>query len=191
MYSTKVTSPLVEQIMNQSHQLPEDSLVNSLHQATKSEKEKELTDTIEKHIAPRKIQRAIELAQEKGSSLWPTDLPLHELGLNLNKRGFHDAIKLYYDWPFDDIPSACVCDETLGHAMIFKRGGSFVIQRHNELRDLEADLLSIVCSDVEVEPILQDISGEQLNEGSNKLKMQDRTSTRAASGNPKARHFSM
>ena len=34
-------------------------------------------------------------------------------------------------------------------AMICKRGG-FVIQRHNESRDLEADLLSTVCSDVEV-----------------------------------------
>ena len=31
--SIKVTSPLVEQTMNQSHQLPDDSLVNSLHQA--------------------------------------------------------------------------------------------------------------------------------------------------------------
>ena len=53
------------------------------------------------------------------------------------------------------------------HAMICKRGG-FVSQRHNELRDLEANLLSIVCSDVEIEPILQDISGEQLERGSNR-----------------------
>ena len=51
--------------------------------------------------------------------------------------------------------------------MICKRGG-FVTQRHNELRDLEADLLSMVCSDVEIEPILQDISGEQLGRGSNR-----------------------
>lgn len=40
--------------------------------------------------------------------------------------------------------------------------------RHNELRDLEAELLNIVCSDVQVEPALQDISGEQLNGGSNR-----------------------
>ena len=53
--------------------------------------------------------------------------------------------------------------------MICKQGG-FVIQHHNELRDLEADLLSIVCSNVEVETILQDISSEQLNRGSNKAK---------------------
>ena len=171
--SIKVTSPLVEQIMNQSHQLPEDSLVNSLHQAAKSEKAKELTNIVDnlKQIVPRKTQRALDLAQEKGSSLWLTVLPLQELGFNLNKGEFRDAIKLRYDWPFDDIPSACVCGETftVDHAMICKRGG-FVIQRHNELRDLEADLLSIVCNDVEVEPILQDISGEQLNSGSNKAK---------------------
>ena len=52
--------------------------------------------------------------------------------------------------------------------MICKLGG-FVIQRHNELRDLEAELLSTVCSDVETEPALQDISGEQLNRGSNRV----------------------
>ena len=44
----------------------------------------------------------------------------------------------------------------------------FVTQRHNELRDLEADLLSMVCYDIEIEPILQDISGEQLGRGSNR-----------------------
>ena len=51
--------------------------------------------------------------------------------------------------------------------MICKLGG-FVIQRHNELRDLEAELLSTVCSDVETEPVLLEISGEQLRRGSNK-----------------------
>ena len=34
--------------------------------------------------------------------------------------------------------------------MICKRG-RFVIQRHKELRDLKAELLSTVCKDVEVE----------------------------------------
>ena len=40
-------------------------------------------------------------------------------------------------------------------------------QRHNELRDLEAELLNTVCSDVEVEPVLQDINREQLNREAN------------------------
>ena len=43
------------------------------------------------------------------------------------------------------------------HYMICKRGG-FVIQRHNEPWDLEAELLSMVCKDVEVEQLLQDIT---------------------------------
>ena len=51
--------------------------------------------------------------------------------------------------------------------MVCKRSG-FVIQRHNELRDLEAELLRTVCSDVEIEPNLQDISGERLNRGASK-----------------------
>ena len=41
-----------------------------------------------------------------------------------------------------DIPSVCVCGDhfNVDHAMICKRDG-FVIQRHNELRDLEAEIL--------------------------------------------------
>ena len=36
-----------------------------------------------------------------------------------------------------------------------------------ELKDLEAELLSMVCKDVEVEPVLQDIAGEELNRVAN------------------------
>ena len=38
---------------------------------------------------------------------------------------------------------------------------------HNELRDLEAELLNTVCYDVEVEPVLQPITGDDLNRGAN------------------------
>ena len=48
------------------------------------------------------------------------------------------------------------------HAVICKRSG-FVIQRHNEPRDLEAKMLRILCSGIEIEPVLQDIAGEELN----------------------------
>ena len=64
-------------------------------------------------------------------------------------------------------PRVYVGKSTIDHAMICRRGG-FVIQRHNELRDLEAALQSTVCSDVEVEAVLQDISEEQLSRGANK-----------------------
>ena len=44
----------------------------------------------------------------------------------------------------------------------------FIIQRHNELRDLEAEMLSMVCNDVEIEPVLQEINGKTLNRGANR-----------------------
>ena len=169
--SVKVTKPLVEQIVSQSHQLPEDSLTKLAEQEVRSERSKELEHRAEriKEMAPRKTQRALDLATEKGSSAWLTVLPLQDLGFNLNKREFRDAVKLRYDWPVKDIPSTCACGEafTVDHSMICKLGG-FITQRHNELRDLEAEFLSMVCNDVEIEPVLQDISGEHLNRGSNK-----------------------
>ena len=56
---------------------------------------------------------------------------------------------------------------SVDHAMVCQRGG-FVIQGHNELRDLEAEMLRMVCNDVEVEPVLQEATGETLNHGANK-----------------------
>ena len=111
-------------------------------------------------MAPRKTQRALDLATRTGSSAWLTVLPFQDLGFNLNKGEFRDA---------EDIPSTCACGEafTVDHSMICKLGG-FITQRHKELRDLEAEFLSMVCSDVEIEPVLEDISGEHLNRGSNK-----------------------
>ena len=144
--SVKVTAPPVEQIVSQSHKLPEDSLVISAQQAVTRERSKEFEDRAEriKEMTPRKTKRALDLA-ERGSSAWLTVLPLQDLGFNLNKRQFCDAVKPRYDWPVDDIPSTCACREvfTVDHSMICKLGG-FVIQRHNELRDLEAELLSMV-----------------------------------------------
>ena len=95
-------------------------------------------------------------------------LPLQDFGFNLNKREFRDAVKLRYDWPVEDIPSTCACGEafTVDHSMICELGG-FITQRHNELRDLKAEFLSMVCSDIEIEPVLQNIFGEHLNRGSN------------------------
>ena len=63
------------------------------------------------------------------------------MGFTLNKKEFHDAVILRYDWQIHDIPSKCVCGERfdVNYAMICMKGG-FVVQRHNELRDLEAEL---------------------------------------------------
>ena len=118
--------------------------------------------------ASEEMQRAVKLSQEKGSSSWLSIIPLTEMGFTLNKREFHDAVSLQYDWEIKDIPSKCVCGERfdVNHAMICMKGG-FVVQRHNELRDLDAELLDLVCKDVETEPVLQDITGEVLGKGAN------------------------
>ena len=50
---------------------------------------------------------------------------------------------------------------------MMRRRGGFIIQRHNELRDLEADMLNIVFHPVQVEPVLQDITREVLTRGTN------------------------
>ena len=43
--------------------------------------------------------------------------------------------------------------------MACRRGG-FIIQHHNELRHVEAEMLNMVCNDVEMGPVLQKITGE-------------------------------
>ena len=66
------------------------------------------------------------------------------------------------------MPSVCVCGDIFNfdHAIICKCGG-FTTQRNNELRDLEAELLRMVRNGVETEPVLQDLTGEELNRGAN------------------------
>jgi len=115
-----------------------------------------------------KTLRAVDLATQKGASSWLTVLPIRDMNFDLSKSEFRDAVKLRYDWEVPDTPSVCVCGDifNVDHAMIWKRGG-FIIQRHNELWDLEAELLSMVCNGVETEPVLQDITGEELNRGAN------------------------
>ena len=110
------------------------------------------------------------MAAEKGASTWLTVIPLKEMGFNLNKRQFREALRFRSsNWPFSDIPPKCVCGEeySVEHAVICKRGG-FIIQRNDKLWNLEAVLLSSVCIDVEIEPLLQEISNEQLSKGAKK-----------------------
>ena len=45
--------------------------------------------------------------------------------------------------------------------------GGFIIQRHNELRDPEADMLNTVCYDLQLEPVLKEIMGELLTRDTN------------------------
>ena len=83
------------------------------------------------------------------------------MDFHLSKREFWDAVTIRYTWPLKRLPAKCPCGDKfdLQHALSCKKGG-FVAQRHNELRDLAADLLAQVCKDVAVEPPLEKLSGE-------------------------------
>ena len=132
-------------IVSQSYELPEENDVRSAKQEALRDREQVAKDKLRnfKDTLPKKPSRALDLAAEKGVSTWLTVIPLKEMGLNLNKREFRDALRSRYNWPFSDIPSKCVCGEeySVEHAMICKRGG-FIIQRHDQLQNLEAELLS-------------------------------------------------
>ena len=136
--------------------------------AKKNEVLKGCEEVVKRSLSPKSL-KAAELASEKGASSWLTVIPIKDQGYDLNKRELKDAIKMRYNWEISDLPKTCVSGNIfdVDHAMICKRGG-FVIQRHNELRDLEAELLSPVCNDVRVEPVLQQITRETLNRGANR-----------------------
>ena len=101
------------------------------------------------------LQHSMSLAQEKGASSWLMALPLEEFGFALHKGGFRDALALRYGWTPRFVPSHCACGQPLSvsHALSCSMGGYPSI-RHNEIRDLTAELLSEVCHSVSVEPHL-------------------------------------
>ena len=165
-----MTTPLVAPIVSQAQEPPDDALIKSLQLTTRRERDVRLDDKLEdlRNSLPDKTKRAVDLAAEKGASNWLTVIPVKEMDLNLHKREFKDVVHLSYDWPISDVQNVCLCGEpfNVDHAMICKQGGS-IIQRHNELRDLEAQMLNLVCHDVEIEPVLQEITGESLARGAN------------------------
>ena len=145
--SIRVSGPLVDEIMTQSHETPDDADVRRLMHAVRKEKDDDLKGKLEelKISLPVRAQRAVDLASVKGASSWLTAIPLKDMNFDLRKSEFRDAMRLRYDWPIPYSPSVCVCgcSFTVDHTMIYQRGG-LVIQRHNEIRDLEAELLDMV-----------------------------------------------
>ena len=88
----------------------------------------------------------------------------------MNKQEFNDAVLLRYDFGLKGVPTTCSCGDpyTVNHALICKSGG-YVSMRHNKLRDLTGELLTVAgCKDMKIEPQLLPLSGEELLPGSNK-----------------------
>jgi len=146
--SITVTGPLTKRIVDQDDHIPEeaDTITAKSQALTKKHELLKESEKIVKSTLSSTSLKVMEQASEKGASSWLTVIPLKDLGYDLNKGEFRDALKLRYNWEFSDIPKRCACGDffDVDHAMTCKNGG-FIIQRHNEIRDLEAALLSTVC----------------------------------------------
>lgn len=165
--SLKVTQPLTEAILQKSADYSFDVWAEQLSAKTQvASTKKDFHNKAATNLKGRltePLQRAMDLAQQKGSSSWLTTLPLDEHGFDLHKGAFWDAIALRYNWPLMHLPSKCACSANLSveHALSCPKGG-FPTIRHNEIRDFTANLLTEICSNVCVEPELQPLSGESL-----------------------------
>ena len=164
--SKQMTNKLVMQIINQ-HRDDQPEIVDSSPQvkskiqAEKKEREERKMDFVKSKLNPNQL-RVFEAITEKGASSWLTALPLKEHELYLNKQTFWDTIYLRYGIQLPRLPTSCVCGSnfTMEHALMCMKGG-FVTIRHNELRDFTAELLSEICNDVAVEPLLTPCTGEK------------------------------
>ena len=166
--SAKITKPLTNVILHQgtdySYEVVEAQLATKADISKQRKTHQSEAALRLKESVSTPLQRVMDLAQEKGASTWLTSLPIEEYGFSLHKGAFLDAVALRYGWEPSKTPSSCACGVkfTIEHAMSCPKGG-FPSIRHNEVRDLTATLLTEVCHDVCVEPDLQPLTGEQMN----------------------------
>ncbi len=143
--SRKVTAPLVDLIHQQSHtylievkaeQIRAKNNARTLRRHHELQIATELADKL-----PRGLQRVMTASKEKGASTWLSTLPITEHGFALHKGAFWDALCLWNGWPPSHLPSHCVCGKQFAveHVLSCSRGG-FPSIRHNEIRDITADL---------------------------------------------------
>ena len=121
-----------------------------------------ISTSLNQYLTPE-MTRTISNASAKGASNWLNVLPLSEEGYVLNKEEFRDAMAMRYSKHLLGLPSKCSCGSKFDpvHALDCNNGG-FIHSRHKQLRNLEAKMLSEVCQDIEIEPQLQPLTGENM-----------------------------
>ena len=166
--STQISAPLTALIIHQSSSYSQSMKIEQQRekQQIKNDQRKERENqaaTLYRQL-PEQMQRAMDCASEKGASSWLSTLPIAEHGFALHKGAFRDALCLRYGWHPGYLPTECVCGKqfTVDHALSCPCGGLPSL-RHNEIRDVTADLLNEVCHNVSTEPELQPLSGELLS----------------------------
>ena len=172
--SNKVTKPLQSLLLSQTSTFSSDIrgeqllIKNELYHMKFSMTSSNKASLLEG--ATTSLKRSIELASENGASNWLSVLPLQEYNFSLHKTAFHDAVALRYGWDPARLPQHCACGTkfTVEHSFTCPKGG-FPSIHHNEIHDLTASLLTKVCHEVDVEPHLQPITGEQFTLASSNI----------------------
>jgi hypothetical protein len=163
--SEKITAPLVSLILNQGTCPPEIwEEMKSLKATVRSENKAHAENEAAAIELDAQQKKTVEMAKEKGASAWLTTLPLEKYGFALYRSEFRDAIALRYNWLPDRLPTQCACNApfTVDHAFSCPKG-AFPTFRHNDLRDITGGLLSEVCKEVSLEPVLQTLEGHPLH----------------------------
>jgi len=172
-YSTsiRVTKPLIKE-MESAQAASEDHTANSdasraeqlqivlqEREAEYKQRHKDIVSKLDDQTA-----RLIEQISEPGSYNWLSCLPIKKYGFSMNKSEFQDSIRLRYGKSLERLPLQCACGAkfNINHALNCHRGG-YIIIRHNAVRDYLAEMIDIVCSDVEKEPKLQTLDGEEFS----------------------------
>ena len=167
--SKKLTAKLTQLIVAQDErgevdQAEQQKTRMDISKARETRQKKE-SDTIKLNLSqrndPNYMKRRLNMAQEVGASNWLTALPIRAKGFSLNRQEFGDALALRYGWPVEGLPQRCHCGLPFdtNHAMNCKTGG-LICNRHDEVRDITAQMLREVCRDVRVEPPLIPTNGQ-------------------------------
>ena len=175
--SVQLTRPLVQLIQQQTQRcsqavrIEQASIKRDIKQRNRRSQQ-EIANNLKEEL-PARLTRAMELASEKGASVWVVALPIAEHNFTLHKSSFQGAICLRYGWKPSRLPTHCVCgcNFSVEHAFSCPSGALPSI-RHDDIRDLTARLLTEVCPNVAVEPELQPLTGETLSYRTQSMRME-------------------
>ena len=152
--SRLITKELTKEVKNQQQISEIDQLkTRRLKQQIKNQKQirnKKLFEYF-RSTQSKEEQKRLDASIEVGASSWLSALPIKDQGFYLDKQTFWDALFIRYGIQLPRLPPKCVCgiQFTTEHALSCPKGG-FISMRHNEVRDLTAELLHEVWYDVEI-----------------------------------------
>ena len=165
--SKTLSAPLAALVVTQNmFALPDEEILINTTKKLKRERIARvdaISTSLNQHLAPE-MTRTISNASAKGPSNWLNVLPLAEEGYVLNKEEFRDDMAMRYSKHILGLPSKCACGSNFDpvHPLHCKKGG-FIHSRHDQLRSLEVKMLSEVCQEIEIEPQLQPLTGENMS----------------------------